>query len=459
MLSLLEVAERTQRGPKMEESAWDMGVFHKVSGLIEKYGIRYPENGALFNMDDGLVQRSFDAAIELLAELGVYCITTNRVARFTEQEIREAIRETPGRITIGEGRDARVLTQKAVEGTAPLNLCPGHHAPFDEELAPLVVKNFAQIPRADFIEGFNFTAVDGREIFGLPLEAYAGRRQLAWMREGIRKAGRPGLAVVFYPLSTRAAALLAPMDPDYGLRRTDGILLSVLPDLKVEHDLLTAATVYEEYGCFGISGSFGLAGGFFGGVEGAVLEGIAKPIAALLAYHDHVSYTGVEHVASVSALKIPVQSLNWARSLVNQALNTYTRIISLAWVIPTSGPGTESNLLEVAIRAIEATVNGSNLYAPRHSRAAMNAGQTPVEAEFMAEVSDATLRAGLDRTSAADILRPLVDTMASREPEPGQSIQECYDLVHHRPKPEFQATYDRVRARLVALGLSFDQAG
>jgi len=455
MLSLLEIAERTQKGAKMEESAWDMGLFQKVSGLVRKYEISYPADGALLNMDDGLVERSFHAAIELLADLGIYCITTNRVVRFTEKEIREAVREAPCRITVGEGRDARELTQKAVEGGERLNLCPGHHAPFDEELAPLVVKNFAQIARADFVEGFNFTAVDGREIFGLPLEAYAGRRQMAWMREGIRKAGRPGLAVVFYPLSTRAAALLAPMDPDYGLRRTDGILLSVLPDLKVEHDLLTAAGVYEEYGCFGISGSFGLAGGFFGGVEGAVLEGIAKPIAALLAYHDHVSYTGVEHVSSVSALKIPVQSLNWARSVVNQALNTCTRTICLAWVIPTSGPGTEGNLLEVAIRAIEATVNGANLYAPRHTRAAMNAGQTPLEAEFMAEVSDAVLRAGLDRSRAGDILRPLVDSLSGREPEPGKPIQECYDLVNHRPRPGFRATCDRVKERLAALGLSF----
>jgi len=456
MLSLLEIAERTQRGPKREESAWDMALFQKANSLVREYEIAYPGEGALFNMDDGMADRAFQAAVKLLADQGVYCITTNRVLQFTEEEILQAVRDAPSRMIVGEGRDARTLTQKAIEGTEPLNLCPGHHSPFDEELGSLVVKNFAQIERTDFIEGFNFTAVDGREIFGLPLEAYAGRRQLAWMREGIRKAGRPGLAIVFYPLSTRAAALLAPMDPQYGLRRTDGILLSVLPDLKVEHDLLTAATVYEEYGCFGISGSFGLAGGFFGGVEGAVLEGIAKPIAALLAYHDYVSYTGVEHVSSVSALKIPAQTLNWARSLVNQALNGYTNTICLAWVIPTSGPGTENNLLDVAIRAVEATVNGANLYAPRHSRAAMNAGQTPVEAEFMAEVSDATLRAGIDRDRAADVLQPLIETVASRDPEPGMAIEECYDLVNHRPLPEFQATYDKVKEQLAALGLMFE---
>jgi methylamine---corrinoid protein Co-methyltransferase len=455
MLSLLEVAERSQKGPKMEERAWDMQLFKKVSSIVQKYEIKCPSDGTFFNMDDDLVDRCFQAGIDLLQDLGIYCITTNRVLQFTKQEIREAIRDSPKEIIVGEDRDTRVLRQRAIEGREPLNLCPGHHSPFDEELAPLVVKNFAQIARTDFIEGFNFTRVDGREIFGLPLEAYASRRQMAWMREGIRKAGRPGLAVVFYPLSTRAAALMAPMDPDYGLRRSDGILLSVLPDLKVEHDLLSAAIAYEDYGCFRLSGSFGLAGGFFGGVEGAILEGIAKPLAALLVYHDYMSYTGVEHISSVSALKIPPQSLNWARSLVNQVLNTKTHIICLAWVIPTSGPGTENHLLEVAIRAIEATINGANLYAPRHSRASMNSGQTPLEAEFMVEISDAVLRTGLNRQRANDILLRLTETLKGRQPEPGKSILECYDLVNHRPLPEFARTHQIVKEQLAALGLSF----
>ncbi|MDP2953191.1 MAG: monomethylamine:corrinoid methyltransferase, partial [Chloroflexota bacterium] len=142
-------------------------------------------------------------------------------------------------------------------------------------------------------------------------------------------------------------------------------------------------------------------------------------------------------------------------SVVDQALNKYTNVICLAWVIPTSGPGTENHLLEVAIRSIEATINGAGLYAPRHSRAAMNAGQTPLEAEFMVEVSDATLRAGLDRQRAGDILLKLTETLKGRQPEPGKPIQEIYDLVNHRPKPEFERVYREVKEQLVALGLEF----
>jgi len=127
----------------------------------------------------------------------------------------------------------------------------------------------------------------------------------------------------------------------------------------------------------------------------------------------------------------------------------------MEWVIPTSGPGTETNLLEVAVRSIEATINGANLYAPRHSRAQMNAGQTPLEGEFMVEVSDATLAAGIDRERGSEILLRLARQLKDKHPEPGMSIQECYDLVNHRPTPEYEKIHLKVKEQLASLGLAF----
>ncbi|MHB1413702.1 MAG: monomethylamine:corrinoid methyltransferase [Chloroflexota bacterium] len=458
MISLLEIAERTQTGRKVEDKEWELALFRKISDLTKRYDIHYPNDGSWFNMDDSLPERAFNAALELLTETGLWCVTTRRVVKFTREEILQAIQEAPTQVIMGEGRDARIFKQRPIEGKEPLNFCPGHHTPFTEDLADLVVKNFAQIPRTDFIEGFNFNRIDGVEIQGMPIEAYASRRQVAWMREGVRKAGRPGLAIVYYPINTRAATLIAGMDRDMGLRPTDGILLSLLPDLKMEHDLLTAAMIFDDYGCFKISGSFALAGGFCGGAEGAIIEGIAKPIAAMLVYRDYINYTGVEHVQSLAGMKIMLQPLNWARSVVNQSLNRFTHTICMAWVIPTSGPGTENNLLESAIRCVEAPINGANLYAPRHCRARMNAGQTPLEAEWMLEVSDATLRAGLDRAKAGDVLWKINERLNGRQPEPGFTIQECYDLVRHRPSREYHEIYLGVKEYLAELGLAFTDA-
>jgi len=454
MITLFEIAERTQISEKVEEKKWDMEFFETISELVEKYGIEFPGGESCFiNMDDELVERAFEAAIELLERMGVYCITTRRRVRLSRDEILTAIREAPTEVLMGEGRDRRVWKQRKVEGKEKLNVCPGHHAPFTEDLAGLVVSNFAQIPRTDFIEGFNFPRVDGREIIGAPMEVYASRRQLGWMREGVRKAGRPGLAVVYYPINTRAEDLIGVMDPDHGLRRTDGILLTLLPDLKMEQDMLSAAIVYEEYGSFKLSGSFAIAGGFCGGLEGAIIEGIAKPIACMIVYRDYIHYTGVEHVHMLNARQILMPGINWARSVVNQALNRFTHTICMRWVIPTSGTGTELNLLEGAMQSIEAPINGMNLYAPRHCRTTINHGQTPLEAEWMIEVSDAVIEQGFDRQGANELLAKLAKRLEKEKPAEGYAITECYDLIHHKPAPDYEKTYISVKEQLTKMGL------
>jgi hypothetical protein len=454
MISLLDIAERIQTGKKIEEKAWDMNLFQTISELVKKYHIEFPGERSFINMDDELVERAFEAAIDCLEKLGIYCITTRRHLKLTRKEILTAINEAPAEILMGEGRDRRVWKQRKIEGKEKLNVCPGHHTPYTEDLAPMVVKNFAQIPRTDFIEGFNFTQVDGREIIGTPMEVYASRRQMGWMREGIRKAGRPGLAVVYYPINTRAEDLICVMDPDYGLRRTDGILLSLLPDLKMEQDMLSAAIVYEEYGSFKLSGSFALAGGFCGGIEGAIVEGIAKPIAAMIAYRDYIHYTGVEHIHMLNARQILVPGINWARSVVNQALNRFSHTICMRWIIPTSGSGTELNLLEIAMQSIEAPINGMNLYAPRHCRTTTNHGQTPLEAEWMIEISDAVIEQGIDKKSANELLIRLAERLKGEKPQEGYSITECYDLVYHKPNSDYEKKYIDVKKQLREMGLN-----
>ena len=442
----------------MDENAWNMGLFHKMNELTSKYEIEYRNDGSLFNMDDGLADRAFRAALDFLVETGVYCTSTGRVLAFTQQEVDAAIREIPSKITVGEGRDARVIKQRRIEEREAINQCPGHHAPWSEELAPLVVKNFAQIPSGDYLEGFNFAQVDGREVYGMPMEVYASRREVAWLREGIRKAGRPGMAIAYYPINTRAPALLAPIDRDCGLRPTDGILLSVLPDVKVEQDYLAAAMVYQEYGSFKVNGGGGgTVGGFAGDLGGAIIESIAKSIVGFLVYRDTICNTGVGTVRGTTAKTMSIDpGLVWAGSVVHQALHQNTDTICFGGGGGASGPGTETHLLEQAIGAISAPVNGANLYIPRQSRAQMNASQTPLEAEWMYEVASATMRTGLDRGSASDMIRRIGEKLEGRLREEPVPVEQCYDLVHHRPLPDYERIYLKVKEELASLGLSFE---
>ena len=225
MISLVEIADRMRRGPKMAIRDWDITLFKTISELTKRYGIKCPtETETWINTDDSLADSAWEAALELVINTGCLCLDTERVIRFTEEEVREAVRAMQSEVIMGEGKDARVWKQHRVEGTEPMNIAPGHHAPFTEDLANIVVQNFASIPRIDFLEGFNFPAIDGYELYGIPLEAYASKRQVAWLREGIRKAGRPGAAIVYYPINTSASSFLATIDNVSGRVGSAGFL-------------------------------------------------------------------------------------------------------------------------------------------------------------------------------------------------------------------------------------------
>lgn len=448
MISLLDIAERIQKGPRMEVKDWDMGLYKKMEELSKKYGLKYPEDGSYFNVDNDIVERAFQAAIDFLVEMGIYCLSTQRVVKFEREEIFAAIKDAPNKVIVGEGKDTRIISQKKVEGKELLNQCPGHHAPFTEEFAPLIVKNFAQVRSGDYLEGFNFQTVDGREIFEAPMEVYAAKREVAWMREGIRKAGRPGMAIAYYPINTRAATLVAPIDPNFGLRKTDGVLLSILPDVKIEKDLLTAAIVYEDYGCFKVNGGgAGAVGGFCGGVEGAIIAGIVKTIGGWICYRDVLTNTGVWDIRVGTAKNTGVSPQKvWGCSVVLQTLNRKTNFICFGDTATPSGPGTEAHLIELGIIAIYSAINGANLYIPRKFRARMNAGQTPLEAEFMSEVADATVRAGINREEGNEIVKRLAKKLENREVENGpDDIRDCYDLVYHKPKNDYEQIYLKVK--------------
>jgi methylamine---corrinoid protein Co-methyltransferase len=457
MLSLVEVADRMRRGPVMAAKDWDIAMFKKMSELAKEFDLKCPTDQLNWiNTDNSIADAAWQAAVKFVIDMGCLCLDRERVVRFTEDEVKEAIRSMQKEVTIGEGKDARIWRQHKIEGSEPLNIAPGHHSPFTEDLANTVVHNFAMIPRLDFLEGFNFPLIDGYEIYGIPLEAYASKRQVAWLREGVRKAGRPGAAIVYYPISTAASSFLSTIDTVAGLRPTDGVLLSVVPDVKIQYDLITAALVLQSHGYFGISGSFGVIGGFAGGPEGAIIESLVKTIIAWMVYRDNLYYNGVEHFNHISGIKRSMFPTSFARSVVYQATIRNSNAIPMHWPIPVSELCTKSHLEELILRSIEATINGANLYTPRVSRSRMNGGQTPADAEIMIEASDATITTKIKRSEVYSMFKPIITKLIQKpNPDQGKLIIECYDLQKHKPSNEYQALITSVKNEFMDCGLKW----
>jgi methylamine--corrinoid protein Co-methyltransferase len=466
MLSLLDVAERTRKGPRMSEMDWNMGLYTKMNELAERFQITVPENSwnHFHNHDQALAERALLAGIAFVVEQGTYCLQTERVVQFTEAEVRESVAASPRQVVMGEGEDARVHGQGPIDlpryrGTGYL------HGPFEDEIALDVMKCYIQALGIDGLEGYNFRQLDGHEIHGVPLEVAAAKRQVARLREAFRQLGRPGMAAIFYPISTADAVLTAAIDPMKGLRPTDGVLLSPLPDAKLDLDHLTAAIVHEQYGTRAINGgNYSMAGGFCGGTAGAIIETIAKAILAWMTLHDVFNGGGIGNTLSMRQKKIVVQPiLDWGSSVCAQALGQLNPLwggrgmTTAAGIGSSSGPGSRTHLWELSMGAIGAGVLGGSPTGGRwHIATVMNARHTPYETIFARQVAEAAYRAAISEGDLPELMKKLTPRLEAMPVQPGRDIRECYDLRANRPLPWYEDLGRSVQAELAAeYGLRF----
>jgi methylamine--corrinoid protein Co-methyltransferase len=459
-----------------------------MQGLVTEYHLTYSGPDQFFDVDDSYVDAAFRAAVHFLVDQGSYCISTNRVIHFTEDEVLDAVHAAPNEFVVGTDRDARVIRKRSVEDRTRVNVISGGHCPWPIDYAPMMQAAYARVSRGDMVEGFNFTQIDGHEVHGLPLAVYAARRELAIMREAVRMAGRPGLAITLYPILTKAGPLIAPIDPDTGLRRTDGLLLSILPDMKVEADYLATAIAYEGYGGYKVNGGcFSIIGGFSGGVEGAMIETIAKAITAWIVYRDIFQYPCSIHgpqsltpqwtpAMEDTARPAPPRPVPlWPTYVVNRALDRHTNIIRFggyAGGAGVGGMGSETELLMIAKNVMLNTVLGVNLTCTGGG-----ANPTPYHVEYRAMVADATVHAGITRSEVPDLAQEIETAARARLHGPWTSgygdrrmlaykdfeqylapMQANYNFTQQTPTPALVAHAQHAARQLRDLGLDIEAA-
>ena len=119
MISFMEVIDRAMTGPLCLEREYDLKVFvPKLREIVNKHEIRFdPE--VVVPSDDELADRLFQAGLEFYKEVGTYCLDTNRMIQFTEDEILEGLATAPAAPVFGEGKDAKVYRGRKPESDIP----------------------------------------------------------------------------------------------------------------------------------------------------------------------------------------------------------------------------------------------------------------------------------------------------------------------------------------------------
>lgn len=196
-VTVFDVYDRAKSGPEMPEADWDFGVIPKTAKkLKEKYGIKM-DTKVIIPEDKTLIDNLFKAGLDMLVECGVYCIDTNRVIKYTRDEVLLAIKNAPSHFTFGDGQEAIHVVPRPYNSKKPPVIQGGPTgSPCSEELFMAIHQAYAQEPIVDTIVNGVLQTVLGKDpVPDSPWEIMAVRSELFQVREAQSRAGRSGMGL------------------------------------------------------------------------------------------------------------------------------------------------------------------------------------------------------------------------------------------------------------------------
>ena len=454
-IDMLEtIVDRSENGPYMKESEYDLTLARRIMSLINEYDIVF-EPDILVPSDDDLADRAFQAALNLFCELGVYNQSTQRRIMFTKAEVKKALAEAPDEIHLGTGNDMVVERHRTIEDSEPCRMHSGPTGtPTSEEMHGLILESCAKENLVDCLGHGSVATFHGQRIIsGTPLEIMASRRDAIQAREAVRRAGRPGMHLEDIAVPLTCAGKIAAFDPDQGLRPTDGLLVSQIPELKTDYDQLSRVAYLKSVGMHIVDLMTPLIGGLGGGAEGTAIITIASHFLGVLCYS--VSYHFMGHMSLQWSHNTGPMGL-WVQAVAGQALARNSPVVTINDLYPRSGLGTSELFWEVAAGAMVGTVCGLHQHGVGATGGTRTDHTSGLEARFQAEVAHAAL--GKTREEINSLVKVCLDKYRGSlaKPNLGKPFPELYDLESLEPTSEWQGLYENVKEELNTLGFDME---
>ncbi len=457
MLNVLDIYERAVKGPIMSEKEFDLKRFiPRMREVVKNYGIHYEKEHPVPS-DDTAADTLFEAAVDFLSRVGVYCQDTNRIIEFSRDEILKSLKEASGWCVAGEGKDAGLFgMRRPDEQKRPwLHVGSGIVAT-SEELATNLIEGYGSIAEADSISISALDSIRGIPVMaGSPAEFYAAIRGIKIGREALRRAGRPGLPIMNL-ISTAASAetTIAASAPQFGLRPTDGWLCSTIAELKMDFGTMNKIAYLHSWGANVGAETAPILGGYSGGAAGTAVLSTAYILMGLLMHKGNYQLSFPVHFTNGCSV---TRDVLWVVSTSCQAAsrNIPMPVIWLGYMA--SGPNTTTYFYEAAAHLLAATTSGAPaVQTPHPFRAVKIDGITPMEARFGVEMGKAACQ--LTREQANELVIRLLEKYESQiETAPaGSRYQDCFDVTTGKPNDSYVRLYNEVKEELTGMGIPLE---
>ncbi|TQS84990.1 MAG: hypothetical protein A3208_06135 [Candidatus Methanoprimaticola hominis] len=196
-LTIPDVYERFVKGKKVKVEDWDYQITpQNLTALKEKYKIKI-ERDQIVPEDKDMINRLFQAGLEMLVTTGYYCQDLGRVMHVTEEEVWEGIKKTPTKLILGEGKDiARFYPRHGNSNVKPIIQGGPTGSPISEDVFVQVMQSYAQEGVVDTIVNGVMTTIEGKPAkTKTPYEIRATMAELRAVKEARVRAARPGMGV------------------------------------------------------------------------------------------------------------------------------------------------------------------------------------------------------------------------------------------------------------------------
>ena len=196
-LTIPDVYERFVKGKKVKVEDWDYQITpQNLTALKEKYKIKI-ERDQIVPEDKDMINRLFQAGLEMLVTTGYYCQDLGRVMHVTEEEVWEGIKKTPTKLILGEGKDiARFYPRHGNSNVKPIIQGGPTGSPISEDVFVQVMQSYAQEGIVDTIVNGVMTTIEGKPAkTKTPYEIRATMAELRAVKEARVRAARPGMGV------------------------------------------------------------------------------------------------------------------------------------------------------------------------------------------------------------------------------------------------------------------------
>ena len=455
--NFLDIFKKALDGPVMTENDFEMRRFMpKVNEIVKKYGIKYDKENPVPE-DDSAADNLFEAAVEFLKEVGIYCQDTNRVMEFSESEIKYSIKNSKSECKAGEGNEAGVFgMRKPDDSKIPWFHVGSGIVCSSKEVMYNLIEGYASIKEVNSISISALDSIRGIPVsVGSPAELFAAIEGIKIGRDALRRAGRPGLPIMNL-ISTAASAetTIAASAPQFGLRPSDGWLCGAISEMKVDYGVLNKIAYLLNWGANIGAETSPILGGYAGGPEGTAVVSAAYIIMGVVVMMADYQLTFPFHFNFGCSTS---RDVLWAVASSCQATsrNVQSPVIWLGYM--GGGPNTKQYFYESASYILTAVTSGApSVQTPHPAKAVKIDGITPMEAGFAVETIKAASK--LKRDKANEIVKKLLvkyEPNLSNPPE-GNTYQEVYDVTTGKPKDEYLKLYEDVKNELFKMGIPYE---